>query len=209
MVLITRCVFFLILWRRSSVWARLTKEKKALKESSYMMKMDFAVEARMSKLYGLWAAEQLGLSGADADTYAQSVVTANLEEPGFDDVLRKVRKDFDEKGLEISDHIMNVELEKAFNEAKNRLNHKNYTTLETKKLFALLAGAYFVLCFLYSMSAYALDTPDIKLKADKSLSSLKAYMTLGCDVSAVVPQMKKVKALRRKRQSPTSQCFTR
>ncbi len=85
-------------------------------------KLDFAVEARLSKLYGLWAAEQLGLGGADAQTYASEVVTANLEEPGFDDILRKVRADFDEKGLEISDHIMEVELERCLCEAKKQIN---------------------------------------------------------------------------------------
>ncbi len=84
-------------------------------------KLDFAIEARTSKIFGLWAAEKLGLSGADASTYAQSVVGANLEEPGFDDVLRKVRKDFDEKNLDISDHIMNVELEKALDTAKEQI----------------------------------------------------------------------------------------
>ncbi len=88
-------------------------------------KIDFAVEARLSKLYGLWAAEQLGLSGADADTYAMEVVEANLEEPGFDDILRKVRADFDEKGLDISDHIMNAQLEKCFAEAKKQIAEQN------------------------------------------------------------------------------------
>ncbi len=86
-------------------------------------KLDFAVEARLSKLYGLWAAEQLGIGGADANTYAGDVVTANLEEPGFDDILRKVRADFDEKGLDISDHIMNAELEKCLREAKEQINN--------------------------------------------------------------------------------------
>ena len=84
-------------------------------------KVGFDVEARTSKLYGLWAAEQLGLDGANADTYAMEVVEANLEEPGFDDVLRKVRKDFDEKGLDVSDHVMNVELDKAFEEGKRQI----------------------------------------------------------------------------------------
>ena len=41
-------------------------------------KISFAVEARLSKLYGLWAAEKIGLSGADAQTYAGEVVSANL-----------------------------------------------------------------------------------------------------------------------------------
>ncbi len=88
-------------------------------------KIDFAVEARLSKLYGLWAAEQLGLSGANADTYAMEVVESNLEEPGFDDILRKVRGDFDEKGLDISDHIMNAELDKALGEAKKQIAEQN------------------------------------------------------------------------------------
>jgi hypothetical protein len=85
-------------------------------------KMDFAVEARLSKLYGLWAADKLGLSGADADTYAVSVVEANLEEPGFLDVLRKVRADFDEKGLDISNHVMEAELEKCHVQAKQQIS---------------------------------------------------------------------------------------
>ncbi len=89
---------------------------------AYDEKLDFAVEARLSKLYGLWAAEKLGLSGADANTYAGDVVSANLEEPGFDDILRKVRKDFDEKGLEISDHVMDAELQKCLEEAKKQIS---------------------------------------------------------------------------------------
>ncbi len=84
-------------------------------------KLDFAVEARLSKLYGLWAAEQLGLSDTDAQTYAGDVVEANLEEPGFNDILRKVRADFDEKGLDISNHIMEAELEKCLIEAKKQI----------------------------------------------------------------------------------------
>lgn len=88
-------------------------------------KVGFDVEARCSKLFGLWAAEQLGLQDENAKTYALSVVESNLEEPGFDDVLRKVRADFDEKGLEISDHIMHVELDKAFEEAKRQLLSDN------------------------------------------------------------------------------------
>lgn len=97
------------------------REKSFESKFAYDKQMDFAVEARLSKLYGLWAAEKLGLSGADADTYASEVVVANLEEVGFDDVLRKVRKDFDEKGLDISDHTMQMELDKAFVEAKKQL----------------------------------------------------------------------------------------
>lgn len=96
--------------------------KKGFEEKfAHQEKLDFAVEARTSKLFGLWAAEKLGLEGADAQTYAADVVSANLEEPGFDDVLRKVRADFDEKGVDISDHLMNIELDNALAEARKQI----------------------------------------------------------------------------------------
>ncbi len=72
----------------------------------------FKVEARTIKLFGLWAAEQLGLFDADADTYAKEVVAANLEEPGFDDVKRKVVPDFEAKNLDISEHTIDMKLQK-------------------------------------------------------------------------------------------------
>jgi hypothetical protein len=78
----------------------------------------FKAEARCCKLFGLWAAEQMGLNGADAETYAREVIASNLEEPGFDDVKRKVMPDFAQKNVDISEHVIDSMLEKYFNEAK-------------------------------------------------------------------------------------------
>jgi len=64
----------------------------------------FRAGPRRNKLLGMWAAEKLGLSGPTADAYAKEVVMADFEEAGDDDVFRKVRKDFDAKGIEQSDH---------------------------------------------------------------------------------------------------------
>lgn len=64
----------------------------------------FKATARRNKLLGLWAAEKMGLSGDAADDYAKSVVRADFAEPGDEDVFRKVRQDFDAKGVEQSDH---------------------------------------------------------------------------------------------------------
>ncbi len=64
----------------------------------------FKATARRNKLLGLWAAEKLGMSGAEADAYAKSVAVVDLEEPGEQDVMRKIRKDFDAKGVVQSDH---------------------------------------------------------------------------------------------------------
>ena len=66
--------------------------------------MRFRATARRNKLLGLWAAEKLGLSGADAEAYAKTVVASDFEEAGDHDVFRKIRKDFDDKKVAQSDH---------------------------------------------------------------------------------------------------------
>ncbi|MFC4668557.1 DUF1476 domain-containing protein [Seohaeicola nanhaiensis] len=55
--------------------------------------MTFKAVARRNKLLGLWAADLLGKSGDDATDYAKSVVLADFEEAGHEDVVRKVEKD--------------------------------------------------------------------------------------------------------------------
>ena len=59
--------------------------------------MQFRAEARRNKLVGLWAAGLLGKSGDEATTYAMSVVSADFEEAGIEDVVRKVAADLDGK----------------------------------------------------------------------------------------------------------------
>ena len=56
--------------------------------------LQFKANARRNKLLGLWAAEKLGLHGADAEAYAKSVVMADFAETGDEDVFRKIRDDF-------------------------------------------------------------------------------------------------------------------
>jgi hypothetical protein len=63
----------------------------------------FKATARRNKLLGLWAAERLGKSGPDAEAYAKSVVLADFQEAGDDDVLRKVRGDLEQGGVSLAD----------------------------------------------------------------------------------------------------------
>ena len=58
----------------------------------------FKAEARRNKLLGLWAAEQLEMSGDAATAYAREVVAADFEEAGHGEVLRKVMGDLTAKG---------------------------------------------------------------------------------------------------------------
>ena len=64
----------------------------------------FRATARRNRMLGLWAAEKLGKTGADADAYAKEVVVSDIEEAGDHDVFRKLRKDFDAAGVDQSDH---------------------------------------------------------------------------------------------------------
>lgn len=55
--------------------------------------MQFKAQARCNKLVGLWAAEKLGKSGDAAETYAKTVIAADFQEPGYEDVVRKLAED--------------------------------------------------------------------------------------------------------------------
>jgi len=65
--------------------------------------LQFRAEARRNKLLGLWAAAELGLTGAEAEAYAKTVVVSDLKEPGEEDVFRKVAADFRAIGVTIGD----------------------------------------------------------------------------------------------------------
>jgi hypothetical protein len=74
------------------------------KKFAHDEELRFKAVARRNKLLGLWAAEKLGKTGADADAYSSDVVSADFEEAGDDDVFRKIRKDFDAASVAQSDH---------------------------------------------------------------------------------------------------------
>ena len=70
----------------------------------------FRALARRDKLVGLWAAEKLGLKGADADAYFKSLILADLEEPGDEDVVRKLLADFAAKKIAVTDADIRLQL---------------------------------------------------------------------------------------------------
>lgn len=89
-------------------------------ETKYALDQEvmFRIEARASKLFALWLAEKMGLSGDDAKVFAGSVVSANLDEPGFEDVKRAVRPVIAEKGLTLSEDELDAQLDHFMEEAR-------------------------------------------------------------------------------------------
>jgi hypothetical protein len=78
--------------------------------------MKFRITARRNKLLGQWAARQMGLSEAEAESYSKDVVRSDFEEAGDHDVVRKVLGDLTAAGIEsdeasIQEALRNKEIE--------------------------------------------------------------------------------------------------
>ena len=80
--------------------------------------LEFKANARRNKLLGLWAAEQMSISGDAADDYAKEVVVSDFDRPGDEDVLEKVLKDFTDKGLDISASRLRKEMDSLMETAR-------------------------------------------------------------------------------------------
>lgn len=99
------------------------EDRKRGEEAKFAMDQaaDFRVMARRNKLLGLWAADLMGFTGADAEAYAKTVVISDLEEAGDDDVFRKVRGDFDIKGIARSDARIREQMEALLSVATEQI----------------------------------------------------------------------------------------
>jgi hypothetical protein len=88
------------------------REEGFEKKFAHDEELRFKAGARRNKMLGMWAAEKMGLTGAQAEAYAKDVVMADFEEPGDRDVFRKIRKDFDAKAVAMTDQ----EIQRAMDE---------------------------------------------------------------------------------------------
>ena len=76
------------------------REEGFEKQFAHDEELKFKATARRDRMLGQWAAEKLGITGAEADAYAKSIVIAEIE---THDPFGKVRRDFDAKGVAQSD----------------------------------------------------------------------------------------------------------
>ncbi len=83
--------------------------------------LKFKAGARRNKLLGQWAAGLMGLSGEKSDEYAKSVIKADFEEAGDEDVFRKVKADLDAAGVGQTDHQIRRHMDEFMAEAINQI----------------------------------------------------------------------------------------
>lgn len=98
-------------------------DRERAEEARYALDQEtqFKINARRNKLLGLWSAELLGLKGADAEAYAKTVVIADLEEAGDDDVVRKVRGDLEKAGIARTDNQIREEMARLLPVAREQI----------------------------------------------------------------------------------------
>ncbi len=79
------------------------REQAFEKKFAHDQDLKFRAESRRNKLLAEWAAAKLGIMGTALEEYIKAVRRADLEGKGDDHVVRKMRHDFDEGGVNISD----------------------------------------------------------------------------------------------------------
>lgn len=84
--------------------------------------LQFRTEVRRNKLLGRWLATELfGLEGEAVDAYAKEVIASDLDEPGPDDVVRKVMADLEAKAVDFSEHRLRHRMDELMVEAKKQI----------------------------------------------------------------------------------------
>ena len=81
----------------------------------------FRATSRRNRLLGEWLAGQFGMSEADAKEYAKTVVAADLEEPGDEDVMRKVMADIAARKVAVSEQQVRQKLVEFHEEAARQI----------------------------------------------------------------------------------------
>jgi len=103
------------------------------REKSYEAKwahdedLRFRTVARRNKLLGIWAAEQFGLTGPAAESYAHELLSLEVRGGRDEDIGKKLHEDFAGRGIAISDHAISRKMEELLAQAAEQVMR------ETKK----------------------------------------------------------------------------
>ena len=85
---------------------------------------EFKAVARRNKLLGLWAAEKMGLNEERAEEYGRAIVKADFEQPGEEDVYRKIAQDLEGAGLTVSEGEIRRKMDELSSVAREQI--RNY-----------------------------------------------------------------------------------
>ena len=94
-------------------------------ETKYALdqEQEFKAIARRNKLLGLWAAEKMGLNADGAEEYGRAIVRADFEQPGEEDVYRKIAGDFEGSGLTVSEGEIRRKMDELSSVAREQIRN--------------------------------------------------------------------------------------
>ena len=97
-------------------------DRERAEEAKFAMDEEtaFRVAARRNRLLGQWAAVKMGLTAEETDAYAKSVVQADFEEAGDEDVIRKLLGDMVAAGVDIDEAAVRAALDAKAVEARRQ-----------------------------------------------------------------------------------------
>ena len=90
------------------------REKSFEKKFAHDEELQFKISARKNKYLGQWVSKILGHDPEKEKEYIQSVIKADFEEAGDEDVFRKIKKDLENKS------ISDEEIRKKMNELNEK-----------------------------------------------------------------------------------------
>ena len=93
------------------------REKSFEKKFAHDEELQFKVSARRNKYLGQWVSQILGYNSDQEKEYIQSVIKADFEEAGYEDVFRKVKADL--KNHNISDEEVRKKMDELNEKAKS------------------------------------------------------------------------------------------
>jgi hypothetical protein len=97
------------------------REKAFEQKFAHDAEIMFKVRARRNRLFGEWVAGELGIAGDEASDYASSIISADLEEEGDDDVFRKVKADYEARSVVYSDTDVRAKLKEFMAAAQDEV----------------------------------------------------------------------------------------
>ena len=93
------------------------REKNFEKKFAHDEELQFKISARRNKYLGQWASQILGYDQEKEKEYIQSVIKADFEEAGDEDVFRKIKVDL--KDHNISDEEIRRKMDELNEKAKS------------------------------------------------------------------------------------------
>ena len=84
---------------------------------------EFKATARRNRLLGEWAADIMGLAEEHRSDYAKAVVKSDFEQPGEEDVFRKVMQDLEGSGLGVRESELRSKMDELLAIARDQIKN--------------------------------------------------------------------------------------